>query len=223
MRRILIAAVSAVAVVGSAGVALAASGGSSPVISGCATGHSRTLEDVHSNGADLRCGRGAVKISWNGQGQPGPSGVVSTSNTNLVSAPVTVTTGGSFSSLKTLVGTVKLKAGTYLVNVNFMAAPNEVTTGEIFPSLFVYKGAALANFSNDTFNVGSGALEDPNSAEVTDGDLIDSYYSGSTEITVPAAGETLDVYAFGYDSDAGTGSYTIDAATVTATALQVRS
>jgi hypothetical protein len=222
MRKTLVVAVSSIAVLGSTGVALAVSGGSSPVIAGCATGHSRTLEDVHSNGAGLHCGRGTIKISWNAQGQPGPSGVVSTSNVNLVKTPETVTTGGSFSSLKTQVGTVRLNPGTYLVNVNFMAAPNATTTGDVFPSLFVYSGPAKSDFSNDTFNVGSGALENPNPAEVTDGDVIDSYFSGSAEITVPRGGETLYVYAFGYDSDAGSGTYTLDAATVTATALQVR-
>ena len=55
---------------------------------------------------------------------------------------------------------------------------------------------------------------------VSYGDLINSYYSGESEITVPAHGETLDVYALGYDSDTGQGSYTLNSAVITATHLQ---
>lgn len=74
--------------------------------------------------------------------------------------------------------------------------------------------AHLANF-------GAGALEQANASEVAT-DPINSYFSGSTEITVPAGGETLDVCAFGYESDAGSGSYALNAAHVTATALNAR-
>lgn len=38
-------------------------------------------------------------------------------------------------------------------------------------------------------------------------------------ITVPSGGETLHVYAFGYDSDQGAGSYTLDDLAVTATQI----
>jgi hypothetical protein len=167
-------------------------------------------------------------VTWNVQGQKGatgsrgpqgPSGVVSTSNTNLVtSPPVSVATGGSFTANKTTVGTMQLAAGTYLINVNFMATPNEVTTGQVFPQAFVYDGAQKSDFSNDLFNVGSGGLELANASEVAN-DPINSYFSGSAEITVPAGGETLYVYAFGYDADAGSGTYALNALTVTATAL----
>jgi hypothetical protein len=40
---------------------------------------------------------------------------------------------------------------------------------------------------------------------------------------VPAGGETLDVYAFGYDGDHGAGSYELNSATLTATALNAAS
>jgi Collagen triple helix repeat (20 copies) len=154
-------------------------------------------------------------------GAPGSPGVVSTKNTQLVTGtPVSVKTGGSFSLRKTLVGTVSLAAGTYLVGVNFKATPNETTTGAVFPVLAVYNGPQLpGSFSNDIFNVGSGSLENPTAAELTAGNLIDSYFSGSDQITVPAGGETLDVYAFGYDSDSGAGTYALDSAIVTATQL----
>ena len=142
---------------------------------------------------------------------------VSSAASQLVgSTPVTVTTGGSFSAKKTLVKTVALASGTYLVDVNFKATPNAVTTGQVFPQMFVYNGPQVpGSFSNDLFNVGSGALEQL-TAQTT---KIDSYYSGSAEVVVPASGETLDVYAFGYDSDQGSGSYALDSAVVTATRL----
>jgi hypothetical protein len=56
---------------------------------------------------------------------------------------------------------------------------------------------------------------------LSQGNTINSYFSGTGEITVPAGGETLDVYAFGYDSDEGQGTYALNSATVTATALTV--
>ncbi len=220
-------AVGVVIILGSAGGALAATGAitGSGTIAGCITGSSRTLQDVHSPASSLRhCSRG-TRIAWNEQGQrgargpQGPSGVVSTSDTSLVTgAAKNVATGGSFTTNKTLVGTVKLKGGTYLVNANFVATPNAVTTGQVFPQVFVYNGAQLSNFSNDLFNVGSGALEQATQPEINT-DPINSYFSGSAEIKVPSAGETLDVYAFGYDSDTGAGSYALNALHVTTTAL----
>jgi hypothetical protein len=44
--------------------------------------------------------------------------------------------------------------------------------------------------------VGAGAREDPTPTILTDGDTINSYAGGESAITVPADGETLDVYAF---------------------------
>jgi hypothetical protein len=158
-------------------------------------------------------------------GPQGPSGVVSITNEQLVTGTGgdTVQTGGSFTSKKTLVDTVALVAGTYEVNVNFAATPDANTTGDVFPQLFVYDGAQASDFSNDLFNIGAGALENPTPAAASAGDTINSYYSGSGEITVPAGGETLDVYAFGYDSDTGAASYVLNSAIITATALTVAS
>lgn len=139
---------------------------------------------------------------------------------NLLSAPESVPTGGSFSANKTLVGTVQLSQGTYLVHLGFMATPNtSLSNGQVFPQMFVYNGAQVSGFSNDLFNIGSGALENPTSAELSGKDVIDSYYSGSDLVTVPAGGETLDFYAFGYDSDTSAGSYLLDTATVTTVQL----
>jgi hypothetical protein len=230
-------------------VALAASGGgyalaadaSAPAVSipagtvhGCVSGSSRVLEHVYeSNTSGTTCPSGSFLGDWGvsgpkgatgAPGGPGPSGVVSTAATQLVtSSTPAIETGGSFTARKTLVGTVALGAGTWLVDANFTATPDENTTGDVFPQLFVYNGPVNSGFTNDLFNVGAGALENPTPTIASDGDTINSYYSGESEITVPAGGETLDVYAFGYDSDTGEGTYALNSAVITATHLQTAS
>lgn len=148
------------------------------------------------------------------QGPAGTSGVVATGVTDLGSVG-SVPTGGSFVSRATQVGTVQLAAGTYLVSLSAKATPPSGGTGavSVFPQFFVYDQAANANFAGDLFNVGSGALESGANA------TIDSYYSGSGEVVVPSGGETLHVYAFGYDSDTSAGTYALDDLNVTATQL----
>jgi hypothetical protein len=163
------------------------------------------------------------------KGDQGPSGVVATGTTQLLTdasatstgTPVSVKTGGSFGTYKTALQTIPLKAGTYLINVNFKATPNASNTNnaDVFPQLFVYDGAFKPDFSNDVFNVGSGAVSVYNTAGAND--QVDSYYSGSTVITVPAGGTTLNVYAFGYDSDHGGSSYLLDSGSLSATQLEV--
>lgn len=151
-------------------------------------------------------------------GPSGPSGVVATTTATLTNTPQSITTGGRFAANATDAGTVNLKAGTYLVSVNAKAAPNTATTGAVFPMLAIYSGAALPDFSNDLFNVGAGSLEQFTTGPLPS-NLIDSYYSGSTVITL-TADATLHAYAFGYDADGGTGSYALDSLTVTATQVQ---
>jgi hypothetical protein len=231
-----------IAVAGAA-VALAASGGGyalaadaapaaasipAGTLHGCVSGSTRVLEHVfESNTSGTVCPSGSFLVYWGvtgpkgAPGAPGPSGVVSTAKKQLVTASTpAIGTGGSFTARKTLVGTVTLAAGTWLVDADFTATPDANTAGDVFPQLFVYDGPVNANFTNDLFNVGAGALEDPTATIVSDGDTINSYYSGESEITVPAGGETLDVYAFGYDSDTGEGSYALNSAVITATHLQ---
>lgn len=147
-------------------------------------------------------------------GPAGPSGVVSVAAHDL-GAVASVATGGSFATGKTLVGTVALKAGTYLLAVNAKATPLTSSAVEVFPQFFVYDGAALADFSNDLFNVGSGPLASLNTT-------VDSYYSGTGVITLATDG-SIDLYAFGYDSDRSAGSYALDGLTVTAVQLQAAS
>ena len=126
-----------------------------------------------------------------------------------------VPTGGGFVANATLAGTVDLKAGTYLVSVNAGVTPNDSGSAEVFPQFFVYDQTANADFTGDLFNVGAGALEPAATNH-------DSYYSGSDLITL-TADTTLDVYAFGYDSDQGAGTYTLDDLTVTTVGLNTGS
>ena len=101
-----------------------------------------------------------------------------------------IPTGGSFTARAKSAGQVALTAGTYLLSLNFMATPNATTTGEVFPQAFVYNGSTIAaDFSNDLFSIGSGALAPYDAAAA--GDQVSSYYSGTMVITVPASGETL--------------------------------
>jgi hypothetical protein len=146
-------------------------------------------------------------------GAQGPSGVVASALSTLTDATSLVNTGGSFTANKTLVGHVSLKAGTYLVTLNAKAAWAS-GTGE-FPQFFVYKGVALADFSNDLFNVGNGALAQDNAS-------IDSYYSGTGQVTLTEDGD-LDIYAFGYNANHGAGTFSLENLTVTATQLQLAS
>jgi hypothetical protein len=150
------------------------------------------------------------------------SGPVSTRTYPLVAdadgAAENIPTGGSFTAKAKPIGQVTLDAGTYLVNLNFTATPNATASGDVFPQAFVYNGTTIAaDFANDLFNIGSGALAPYNSSDAND--QVNSYYSGSAVVTVPAGGETVDVYAFGYDADHGAGSYEINSATLTATEL----
>lgn len=187
------------------------------VISGCITGPQRILE--HATVKPLTScpggGRGVAFNSTGPRGPQGPSGVMSTATDDLKGV-ASVATGGGFVANATEVGTgVQLKAGTYLVSLNAKATPPSGGTGnvQVYPQFFVYDQAKNSDFSGDLLNVGSGALESGPNAN------IDSYYSGSSVITVPAGGKTIHVYAFGYDSDRGSASYILDDLTITATAI----
>jgi hypothetical protein len=118
-----------------------------------------------------------------------------------------VPTGGGFNANSTPIGSVDgLGAGTYLLNFNAKAKADVATAGDVFPQFFIYNQPRNADFNGNLFNVGTGALE-------PFGTNHDSYFSGSAVVTVPA-GTTLFVYAFGYDSDAGAGSYALEAASL---------
>lgn len=241
-----IAAVVATVGIGGAALASTASTATSPtVFSGCVnTRTGRVLDNVFTSPANFRgCPSGSFEVTWNQRGlkgatgatgatgpagpagapgatgakgdtgSQGPSGVVSTGTTDL-GGVASVPTGGSFVTNATDVGEITLDAGTYLLNVDAKATPPSGGTGAVeeFPQFFVYNGTPLADFSNDLFNVGSGALENGANAN------IDSYFSGSGEITLNSL-TTLHFYAFGYNSDRSAGSYVLDDLSVTATRL----
>jgi hypothetical protein len=179
------------------------------------------------------CPPGWYQTVWNASGPAGPagpagpqgpSGVVSSNSSDLLvgapAVPADIVLGGSFVTYSHPLDTVKLTAGgTYLVTFNAKATPNEASTGQVFPQFFVYNQARNSAFAGDLFNIGTGALE-PFSGNV--GTSHDSYYSGTDQITVPAGGETLYVYAFGYVSDGSSGSYNLDSASLVATQLRTR-
>lgn len=179
--------------------------GTTPVVSG-AQGPAGPAGPKGATGATGKTGA---------TGAQGPGGVTSAVTKDL-GAVASVPTGGGFVAGATEVGTVDLKAGTYMVSVAAKATPLLTSDVQVFPQFFVYDQAANAAFSGDLFNVGSGALE--SGGHVT----IDSYYSGSGVVTLTGA-TTLHVYAFGYDSDTGAGSYALDDLTVTAVQLQAGS
>lgn len=146
-------------------------------------------------------------------GKDGKSAVVWNGTTHLLQSPVTVNTGGSFLSRATLVGTATMASdGTWMVQVNAKATPNASgDTADIYPQIFVYTQPVDSTFAGDWFNVGSAALE-------PDGTNHDSYYYGADTQELNGASK-LYFYAFGYDSDKGAGSYTLDSLNVTFTEL----
>lgn len=146
-------------------------------------------------------------------GPQGPSGVVGVTVKDL-GGVASVPTGGSFVSNSTLVGTVSLSAGTYLVSVQAKATPDVSSVVGVFPQFFVYDQAANASFTGDLFNVGAGSLAESNTN-------IDSYFSGSDVITLTSP-TTLNLLAFGYDADRSTGTYQLDDLTVTAVQVAAR-
>jgi hypothetical protein len=151
-------------------------------------------------------------------GAQGPSGVVSAGAHDL-GAVDSVATGGSFVANATLAGTVTLDAGTYLISLDAKATPDEATSAQVFPQFFVYDEAASQSFAGNLFNVGAGALE-PFGTDVAHSH--DSYYSGADLVTLPSD-VTLDIYAFGYDSDNGGATYRLDDLTVSAVQVKADS
>jgi hypothetical protein len=151
------------------------------------------------------------------QGQPGKngsSGVVWNDTTHMLSlsGPVSVATGGGFVANATLVGTLTFAtAGYWDIQINAQATPKASgDTAQIFPQLFVYTQPKNSNFDGDLFNIGSGALQ-------PDGTNHNSYLNGSMTVFIANPATKVYIYAFGYDSDTGAGSYTLNYVNVTNT------
>lgn len=214
-----VALAGALAIGGGTALAVTTGGGSATHVQACVVGPARTIQNAYVNGTP-NCGKSTpITLGTNGTvsgargpaGPAGPSGVVSTGVHDL-GGKASIPTGGPFSTNKTEIGTIDLAAGTYLVSVTGKATPPVGGTGsvDVFPQFFVYGGAAQADFSNDLFNVGSGALESGTNNQ------IDSYFSGSGQVVLSTAG-TLHFYGFGYDSDRSAASYILDDLSVTVT------
>jgi hypothetical protein len=125
---------------------------------------------------------------------------------------VQVSTGLTLVDVGARLGYISLpSAGTYQVTVNATASPRNSSPVEIFPQFSVYNGAAKADNSNDLFDAGSGALATNNTS-------IDSHYSGTDEVTVTGPA-TLEVYAWGQDSDGGASVYNLSGLSATVTQL----
>jgi hypothetical protein len=127
-----------------------------------------------------------------------------------------IPTGGKAYENASLLGSLTLQPGTYLLSATFVATPDAVNAASVFPQMLLTAGGAIVSgYGTSFWNVGAAALESPTATEVSGGDLVNSSYSGTDVLTVTSA-ETVDVYGFGYDSDSGAGSYTLNAATLAA-------
>jgi hypothetical protein len=173
-----------------------------------ATGAAGAQGPAGATGSQGQAGPAGADGADGAAGPQGPSGVVSAGAHDLGSV-ASVATGGGFVANSTEVGTVSLKAGTYLLSMTAKATPLMTSDVQVFPQFFAYDEAKNSSFTGDLLNVGSGALESGGHT------TIDSYFSGSTVVTL-AQDTTLHVYAFGYDSDQGAGTYVLDDLTVTA-------
>lgn len=162
--------------------------------------------DIHVSGA------GSVQIVADLEGfytptAPAYSPPSATVYNATVPANDTIDTGGSAVSRATLVGTFTLNPGTYLLNLSAKATPNMTSDVQVSPSFFAYDQAISSSFAGDLLNIGGTAIESGGNTS------IDSYFSGSQIVTIPAtsaAPVTIYLYAFGYDSDTSAGTYTLD-------------
>jgi Collagen triple helix repeat (20 copies) len=137
-------------------------------------------------------------------GAQGPSGVQAL-NAVSISETDGIVTGGSFVSRSTEVGTMPLAAGTYQMCVNGKAEQPIAASGAVSAQLFLYDQAKSSSFTGDLLNV---------SADTQGGTSHDAYLNGCTLVT-EASPVTLHLYAFGYDSDQGNGSWNLMDATIT--------
>jgi len=141
------------------------------------------------------------------KGDTGAAGETLISQTAIPGA--TVATGGPFFANRTDLVKVTVPNGKYRVSLDVKVANVDGQAASIYPLIAVYNGTPLADFSNDLFNAGEGALPAIHN--------IDQYILGSEIVTVTNG--QIDIEGFGYDSDRGAGSFTVESGTVTVTAV----
>lgn len=144
-------------------------------------------------------------------GKDGSSGVVWNDTVNLLTAPVSVATGGGFVANSTLVGTITFAtAGYWNIQISAQTTPKASgDTSQIFPQLFLYSQPKSPDFTGDVLNM---STEDQ-----PDGTNHNSYLNGSITVFIPDPATKYYVYAFGYDADTGAGSYTLNYVNMTYT------
>jgi hypothetical protein len=186
---------------------------------GCVSSPNRTLTNVFENApTNFTCTNGfAVSLSGTGTtgsqgpaGATGPSGVQAI-NMSKLTATASVPTGGSFNSKAVQVGSIDLKAGTYLINLSAQSEPSADTAAGVQPQFFLYNQAKNSSFTGDLLNIGSGTL-------APKGTNHDNYASGSAIVTL-SSNTTLLVYGFGYDNDSGASDYSLIAGSIDAVQL----
>ena len=174
-----------------------------------ATGAQGATGPSGATGAQGATGPSGATGATGAQGATGPSGVQALTSTAFGENDGIVT-GGSFFTLSTLVGsTAVLPAGTYQFCVNGKAEQPTTATGSVSPQLFLYDQAKNAAFAGDLLN---------ESTSTQGGTKHDAYLNGCTDATLSSP-TALNLYAFGYDSDNGAGSFNLMSATVTTIAL----
>jgi hypothetical protein len=139
-------------------------------------------------------------------GPAGPSGVQALLAHDFVvpTAELAVVTGGSFLNLSTSAGTYPLPAGTYEACLSGKAEQPVAATGSVSAQLFLYDQAKNSGYTGDLLNL---------SADTQGGNNHDAYLNGCT-IVSETSDVTLHLYAFGYDSDSGSGSYNLISASL---------
>jgi hypothetical protein len=159
------------------------------------------------------CPAGTTSVSIGGTGATGPAGKAGPSGVQAIAshdfvdptAALAVVTGGSFVSLSTQAGsTYDLAAGTYEACLSGKAEQPVAASGSVSAQLFLYDQAKSSNYTGDLLNV---------SADTQGGTSHDAYLNGCTIVT-ESSPVTLRLYAFGYDSDQGSGTYNLISATL---------
>jgi len=196
--------IAALAVIGSgSAIAIAASSPAATQFSACVPAN-RTIINVYTNvGSAPACPTNTQHLvitsgAKGDKGDTGPSGVQAIASHDFGSASGIIT-GGSFVSLSSEIGTYDIAAGTYQACLNGKVEQPTAATGSVSAQLFLYDQPKSSSFAGDLLNT---------STTPQGGTAHDSYMSGCTIIN-ELAPATLHLYAFGYVSDSGSGTFNL--------------